>query len=125
MKKFLLPLVLCVLSVSCKSNPTTNQNNKTISNPSINNPSINSPSVNRPSINSPFADTEISLRVKEALLGDNSLSPSNRLASVTTKNGVVIISGTIFSANQMEQIIKKAQSVSGVKRVDNQMDLSN
>ncbi|MBX9922510.1 MAG: BON domain-containing protein [Rhabdochlamydiaceae bacterium] len=120
MKKFLLPLVLCVLSVSCKSNPTSNQNNKTISSPSINNPSVN-----RPSINSPFADTEISLRVKEALLGDNSLSPSNRLASVTTKNGVVIISGTIFSANQMEQIIKKAQSVSGVKRVDNQMDLSN
>jgi|GEM_PF-1235090 len=69
-------------------------------------------------------DWELTLKVKAAILADDTLSPSNRFVSISTTDGVVTISGKVSSKYQMHEIIKKAESVSGVKKVENQMTVS-
>ena len=70
------------------------------------------------------SDWQLTLKVKEAILSDSLLSPSNRFVSVSTTDGVVTLTGKVSSQEQMKQIIKKAEGISGVKRVDNQMTIS-
>ncbi len=57
-------------------------------------------------------------------MSDGSLSATSRLVSVTTNNGVVTISGTVASKDDMNRIIRLAKEVDGVKKVDNQMTVS-
>ncbi len=71
-----------------------------------------------------YSDSEITVRVKEAILTDGALSPSNRFVSVVTTNGVVTLTGSVSSSEQMTEIVNKAAAIPGVLRVDNQMTLS-
>lgn len=57
-------------------------------------------------------------------MSDGSLSASSRLVSVTTNNGVVTLSGTVASRDDMNRIIRLAKDVDGVRKVDNQMTIS-
>ena len=104
MKKILSIMALCALSASCSQSQDS------------------SPAVDH--AKKMLSDSEITLKVKQVILMDGSLSPSNRFVSITTTNGVVVITGQVSNADQMQKIADKAKTVDGVKRVDNQMTLS-
>ncbi len=67
------------------------------------------------------ADWEITTKVKAQILSDSSISGSARFVSVSTINGVVYLSGSVSSRADRDRIVKIAQNVRGVVRVDNQM----
>ncbi|MBX9922514.1 MAG: BON domain-containing protein [Rhabdochlamydiaceae bacterium] len=103
MKKIIPAIALCLFGVSC----TQNQDGYSSKEANVD-----------------MKDSEITLKVKTVILADDALAPSNRFVSITTNNGVVVITGKVSNADQMRRIAKKAESVSGVKRVDNRMTLS-
>lgn len=70
------------------------------------------------------ADWGITTKVKTSIMSDGSLSASSRLVSVTTNSGVVTISGTVASKDDMNRIVRLAKDVDGVRKVDNQMSVS-
>lgn len=101
MKKMLPAIALCILNASCNQNSSSSKYAKEV-----------------------WADSEITIQVKKAILTDSSLTPGNRFVSVTTDHGVVTITGDVSNISQMNQIVKKAEGVSGVQKVENQMSLS-
>lgn len=70
------------------------------------------------------SDWEVTLKVKAAILADDSLSPSNRFVSISTEDGVVTITGKVSDRYQRNEIVKKAESVAGVKKVEDKMTIS-
>ena len=70
------------------------------------------------------SDWELTLKVKAAILSDDSLSPSNRFVSISTTDGVVTITGKVSDRYQRNEIVKKAESVLGVKQVEDKMTIS-
>ncbi|WP_203455481.1 BON domain-containing protein [Legionella sp. MW5194] len=74
----------------------------------------------------PLADTYITAKVKAAILKSDIMGrdiPSWSV-SVETKNGKVILSGEVASAQQKQAIMTVVNSVKGVKGVDDQLTLS-
>lgn len=69
------------------------------------------------------ADWQITGEVKKAIVTDGQLSMSSKRVSVTTNMGVVTISGTVSSRNDMNRIVSLAKAVPGVQSVDNQMSV--
>jgi len=69
------------------------------------------------------ADWQITSRVKAALMSDSALSTSARFVSVTTNDGVVTLTGTAASKEELSYIERKVKSVSGVRKVDNQLTI--
>jgi len=67
------------------------------------------------------ADWTITTKVKAAIMSDSSLSSSARLVSVTTNNGVVILTGNVPYQYDADRIVKITKNVDGVNRVDNQL----
>lgn len=68
------------------------------------------------------SDTVITAKVKAAMMGDDALKPSN--ISVTTNNGVVILTGTVASAAASQHATTVAQNTNGVKSVSNKLQLT-
>lgn len=66
-------------------------------------------------------DWQITAKVKAALLSDSRLSTSSRFVSVHTRDGVVILSGTVPSQEEFRQIERKVASIDGVYKMDNQI----
>ncbi len=69
------------------------------------------------------SDWEITATVKKNLMYGNSLSDSAKMISVTTNDGVVTLTGTVASNEEMRKVVKMVQNISGVVRVDNQLDV--
>ncbi len=107
MKKNLLIPVVCAMLASCSNNSNSSEyyyeDNQTQSNPT------------QP------ADWEITANVKKMLMADSSLSSSARMISVTTNNGVVTLTGTVVSNEEMSMVVSMVQNTSGVVKVDNQL----
>lgn len=101
MRKILSMIALCLLGVSCHQNSDVNYKDHDVK-----------------------SDREITRKVKRAILTDRALDPSNRFVSVSTTDGVVVISGNISDKEQMRELIKKVESVPGVRRVNNEMTVS-
>lgn len=110
MKKFLPALALCFISASGNQSPEPCSYGKDTSS------NKEDPSQS--------ADWILTTKVKEAILADSSLSPSNRFVSVSTTDGVVTLTGEVSNQQQMDEIVKKASKISGVKKVKNQMTLA-
>lgn len=69
----------------------------------------------------PINDALITTKVKAELAKDSSTSASN--ISVTTKDGVVILSGHAGSKSEAEKAEKDAKLVKGVKDVRNKIEV--
>lgn len=65
------------------------------------------------------SDTAITAKVKSALLADSKVKSTD--INVETNKGEVILSGFVDSDLQMDQAIKVAGTVDGVKKVTNKM----
>jgi len=68
-------------------------------------------------------DASITAQVKYALLTHNSTSALK--TNVTTKDGVVLVEGEASSAAEKDLVTRLAQSVRGVRNVNNQMFVKN
>lgn len=65
------------------------------------------------------SDTAITAKVKAALLADSKVKSTD--IHVETDKGEVILSGFVDSESQIDQAIKVAGNINGVKKVTNKM----
>ena len=69
------------------------------------------------------ADRDISAAVRKAVVEDEALSTNAHNVKIITIDGVVTLRGPVKSAAEKASIVAKAQKTSGVKRVDNQLEV--
>ncbi len=69
-------------------------------------------------------DWELTANVKTAIITDKSLSASARLVSVNSNKGIVTISGTVPTKEDMDRISMIVKKIPGVKKVINQITVS-
>jgi Predicted periplasmic or secreted lipoprotein len=69
----------------------------------------------------PVTDTVITTKVKAELVKDDTTKA--RHINVTTKNGVVTLSGAVDSPTERAQAAQDAQKIEGVVRVDNRLSV--
>ncbi len=66
-------------------------------------------------------DATITTRVKSKIAADSTLNPFN--VQVTTEMGIVYLNGRVATAADKERAGEVARSVSGVKSVDNKLEV--
>jgi len=64
-------------------------------------------------------DSVITTKLKTAILADMTMKDSN--VSVDTKNGTVMLTGSVANDMQKDHVAKIAQALEGVKTVDNKL----
>ncbi|MDX2170008.1 MAG: BON domain-containing protein [Deltaproteobacteria bacterium] len=68
------------------------------------------------------ADRQITAKLREMIVADDSLSTNAQNIKIITVAGIVTLRGPVESAAEKSTIESKAKSVAGVHRVDNQLD---
>lgn len=71
------------------------------------------------------SDWTVTTKVKAAILADTSISAFARFVSVNTTDGVVTLTGKVPTRDDAHKIVRIVKGVKGVRRVDNQMTISN
>ncbi len=69
------------------------------------------------------ADRTITQKIRQSLMNDDSLSTNGKNVKIMTKNGTVVLRGAVNSDKEKNDIGQKAQSISGVSNVDNQLEI--
>lgn len=69
-------------------------------------------------------DWTITWKVKQVLLSESNLAWSSRFIHVVTSDGVVTLTGSVASQDDMDLIVRRVKNVTGVKKVNNQMTVS-
>lgn len=145
MKKSLFMIPLLVVSlVSCEqtdrtATPSTNPNSYDNSNSydNTNNPNNYNPDNTGRNVRdrddqspTPFnqseskADLTITQKIRQAVMADKSLSTDAKNVKIITINGVVTLRGPVASDSEKANIEKKASQVSGVTKVNNQLEVA-
>jgi osmotically-inducible protein OsmY len=70
------------------------------------------------------ADRSITQKVRQAVVDDEQLSATAKNVKIITKEGVVTLRGPVKSSQEKSQIASAAQRVDGVKRIDNQLEVT-
>jgi len=73
--------------------------------------------------NSP-EDLAITQEIRKALVADDSLSTNAHNVKVITTGGIVTLRGPVNTAAEKTRVFETAQRVAGVKRVDNQLEVT-
>jgi hyperosmotically inducible periplasmic protein len=68
-------------------------------------------------------DRNLTQQIRQAVVGDKSLSTTAKNIKIITNNGVVTLRGPVNDAHEKEKIQAKAQQIAGVNRVDNQLEV--
>ena len=68
-------------------------------------------------------DRQISANVRQAVVGDNSLSMNAHNVKIITSGGTVTLRGPVKSSEEKAAIESKAKQVAGVTRVDNLLEI--
>jgi hyperosmotically inducible periplasmic protein len=68
-------------------------------------------------------DRTITQKIRQAVVDDSSLSTYAKNVKIITINGVVTLRGPVNSDREKAEIGRKAQAVSGVRNVDNQLEI--
>jgi osmotically-inducible protein OsmY len=69
------------------------------------------------------ADRTLTQQIRQAVVGDKSLSTTAKNIKIITNNGVVTLRGPVNDAHEKEKIEAKAQQIAGVNRIDNQLEV--
>jgi hyperosmotically inducible periplasmic protein len=69
------------------------------------------------------ADLDLTQRIRQAVVADDSLSTNAHNVKIITVNGVVTLRGPVKSAKEKANIGAKAQHIAGAKNVDNQLEI--
>ena len=70
------------------------------------------------------ADRTITQNVRQAITSDDRLSTNAKNVKIITQDGTVTLRGPVKSENEKNEIEAKAKQVAGVKRVDNQLEVT-
>lgn len=70
------------------------------------------------------ADQATTRKVRQAIAADSTLSTNAKNIKITTSNGTVTLRGSVDSANEKEVVARKIKEISGVNRVDNQLEVT-
>ena len=68
-------------------------------------------------------DRQISANVRQAVVGDSSLSTNAHNVKIITSGGTVTLRGPVKSTEEKAAIETKAKQVAGVTRVDNLLEI--
>jgi hypothetical protein len=71
-----------------------------------------------------LSDRAITQRIRRAVTEDGSFSYSAKSIEIETVNGVVTLSGPVRSNQERLQLTTLASAMTGVKRVDNKLELA-
>jgi len=69
-------------------------------------------------------DITITQQVRQDVVGNDALSTSAKNVKIITAEGVVTLRGPVTSAQEKTEVGQLAKNVSGVKRVDNQLEIA-
>src|SRR4029450_5217802 len=70
------------------------------------------------------ADRTITQNIRKTINSDESLSTNAKNVKIITNDGIVTLRGPVKSEKEKVDIEAKAKQVSGVKRVDNQLEIA-
>jgi hyperosmotically inducible periplasmic protein len=70
-------------------------------------------------------DLAITQEVRKAIVADEKLSTNAHNVKVITDGGVVTLRGPVNSSAEKAKVMAAAEQVAGVKRVDNQLEVTN
>jgi osmotically-inducible protein OsmY len=70
------------------------------------------------------ADRTVTQQIRQGVVKNDALSTTGKNVKIVTVDGVVTLRGPVKSDNEKSQIAAIAQGVSGVKRVDNQLEVA-
>ena len=69
------------------------------------------------------ADLDLTQRVRQAVVADDSLSTNAHNVKIITSNGVVTLRGPVNSTKEKANIDAKAQQIAGATKVDSQLEI--
>ena len=69
------------------------------------------------------ADLDLTQRVRQAVVADESLSTNAHNVKIITSNGVVTLRGPVNSTKEKANIDAKAQQIAGATKVDSQLEI--
>jgi osmotically-inducible protein OsmY len=69
------------------------------------------------------SDLDITKRIRQAVMGDKSLSFTAKNVKIITRDGKVVLRGPVNSADERASIAAAAQKVAGAGNVDNQLEV--
>lgn len=69
-------------------------------------------------------DLHITQNIRKAVVADNSLSTNAQNIKIITINGIVTLRGPVSSAQEMDKILQKVNQISGIKQIDNQIEVT-
>lgn len=70
------------------------------------------------------ADREISQRVREAVMKHDELSSNAQNVRISTRDGVVTLRGPVASEQEKAALVQAANTTTGVKRVDAEVEVT-
>jgi len=70
------------------------------------------------------ADMELTRRIREAVVADDSLSTNAHNIKIITINGVVTLRGPVESDTERSKIVSTAQQMAGKNKVDNKLEIA-
>ena len=69
-------------------------------------------------------DVRITREIRQAIVDDDSLSTNAHNVKVITVDGVVTLRGPVDDAAEQARVVSAARGVEGVKRIENQLEVS-
>lgn len=70
-------------------------------------------------------DRRITQEIRKALMSDSSLSTDAKNIKIITINSFVTLRGPVVTTMEKEAILRKVGSVQGIKKVDDQLEITN
>lgn len=116
MKKLLLLPFLALAFVACDQHDQPKQNQ-------YSGLESNSTGFNLSATENP-ADKTVTLKIRQALMSDRSLSTNAQSINIMTNDGVVTLRGVVPNTSERDAILNKVKSVQGTVQVDNQLEVS-
>jgi len=71
------------------------------------------------------ADRAITQALRQNIVADSSLSANAKNVKIITVDGTVTLRGPVKSEKEKAYIVAQAQQIAGVKRVDDQLEITN
>lgn len=109
---------LCIAFTACEKNPRDmNRTDSTYASDSTGNSGM----AGDQSQNS--EDRNITKKIRDSIMQDDSLSTNAKNARVTTTNGNVTLKGQVNNEREKRDLSQKASQIKGVRNVENQLDI--
>jgi hyperosmotically inducible protein len=127
-KKFLRTgtvLLLLIAFVSCSKDSSMNESRNNPDNTGHNARDASGSTVVPENQQENQSDLKITQKIRQAIVDDSSLSTNAKNVKVITINGLVTLRGPVKSNDEIENIVRKTESVVGKNSVTNQLEATN